>query len=319
MAAFGRALPAMEAGEIVPRGQDFATVGHLYRSIEAGIAHLADKYGERWLFVGPPRAQATQTALRLARTDPGHRRGLGAAGHRRDPGAGRGPARGLEGRALRPVRRRSWTSTSQLREANPAFDPVRPVVVVNVRPAERDVDVPLVTDPLARQVMDLFNVSYEILLQILQRFFAHTEETDAQLKVLADATVNLMFEVRQAARQPGHHAPGGPGIPGPHRRAQLRAVLRVRLRAAAPRGRLDPAHRTHRRSRGVLRARRPLRPRGRRRLGPSGPPCSRSPIPWPPTCRPGPPGNLGSSRGPRHPAGPRRSFLPNGPGLCPPR
>ena len=36
MAAFGRALPAMQAGEIVPRGQDFETVGHLYRSIEAG-------------------------------------------------------------------------------------------------------------------------------------------------------------------------------------------------------------------------------------------------------------------------------------------
>ena len=62
MAAFGRAAPApcMQHGEIVPRGQDFATVGHLYRSIEAGIAHLAEKYGERWLFVGPPRAQATQ-------------------------------------------------------------------------------------------------------------------------------------------------------------------------------------------------------------------------------------------------------------------
>ena len=43
--------------------------------------------------------------LRLAGTDRGHRRGLGAAGHRRDPGAGRGPARGLEGGALRPVRR----------------------------------------------------------------------------------------------------------------------------------------------------------------------------------------------------------------------
>src|SRR6266700_2170679 len=60
MAAFHRAAPAMQHGEIVPRGQDFATVGHLYRSIEAGIAHLADKYGEEWLFVGPPRAQATQ-------------------------------------------------------------------------------------------------------------------------------------------------------------------------------------------------------------------------------------------------------------------
>ena len=43
----------------MPRGQDFATVGHLYRSIEAGFAHLADKHGEDWLFVGPPRAQAT--------------------------------------------------------------------------------------------------------------------------------------------------------------------------------------------------------------------------------------------------------------------
>jgi Ferritin-like len=56
MAAFGRAAPAVQKGEIVPRAQDFATIGHLYRSIEAGIAHLAGKFGERWLFVGPPRA-----------------------------------------------------------------------------------------------------------------------------------------------------------------------------------------------------------------------------------------------------------------------
>src|SRR5580704_11079670 len=64
MAAFGRALPAMQQGEIVPRAHDFATVGHLYRSIEAGLAHLADKYGEQWLFVGPPRAQATPEYFR---------------------------------------------------------------------------------------------------------------------------------------------------------------------------------------------------------------------------------------------------------------
>src|SRR5215468_9408780 len=47
LAAFSRAAPAMQVGDIVPRGQDFATVGHLYRSIEAGIEHLAQKYGER--------------------------------------------------------------------------------------------------------------------------------------------------------------------------------------------------------------------------------------------------------------------------------
>jgi Ferritin-like len=37
---------------------------HLYWSIEAGIAHLPGKYGEDWLFVGPPRAQATAKHLR---------------------------------------------------------------------------------------------------------------------------------------------------------------------------------------------------------------------------------------------------------------
>ena len=60
LAAFGRAAPHMLSSDIVPRGQDFATVGHMYRSIEAGFRHLCEKYGERWLFVGPPRAQATQ-------------------------------------------------------------------------------------------------------------------------------------------------------------------------------------------------------------------------------------------------------------------
>ena len=213
MAAFGRALPAMEAGEIVPRGQDFATVGHLYRSIEAGIAHLADKYGERWLFVGPPRAQATQqhfgwpelipvtdAASAQRAIDEILEQGEGPRGRWQDAHFGQFVA--------------ILDEYIQLRMANPAFDPVRPVVVVNVRPAERDTDVPLVTDPLARQVMDLFNVSYEILLQILQRFFAHTEETDAQLKALADASVNLMFEVVKPLGDLVTTLPAGPEYPG---------------------------------------------------------------------------------------------------------
>src|SRR4029453_228360 len=58
------ALPLMAEGDIVPELQDFATVGHLYRSIELGITHLAEKFGERGLFVGPPRAQATSVDFR---------------------------------------------------------------------------------------------------------------------------------------------------------------------------------------------------------------------------------------------------------------
>src|SRR5712692_1922906 len=145
LAAAARATPLMCERDIVPRGQDFATVGHLYRSIEAGIAHLADKYGEEWLFVGPPRAQATQPYFGwpelVAVTDVASaqraideilEQGEGPRGHWRDAHFGQFVA--------------ILDEYLQLREANPAFDPVRPVVPVNVRPAVRDADIPLVTD-----------------------------------------------------------------------------------------------------------------------------------------------------------------------------
>src|SRR5579872_1294991 len=217
MAAFEKAAPAaiprMQVGEIVPRGQDFATVGHLYRSVEAGIAHLAEKFGEEALFVGPPRAQATQQYFGwpelVAVTDVASaqraideilEQGEGPRGHWKDAHFGQFVA--------------ILDEIEQLREANRAFGPVRPVTAVNVRPSERDTSVPLATDPIARQVMDLFNVSYEILLLILQRFFAHTEETNPQLKALADASVNLMFDAIEPLGDLVTTLPAGPEYPG---------------------------------------------------------------------------------------------------------
>src|SRR6266516_7252191 len=217
MAAFEKAVPAamprVQVGEIVPRGQDFATVGHLYRSIEAGIAHLAEKLGEEMLFIGPPRAQATEqyfgwpelvavTGVASAQRaiDEILEQGEGPRGNWRDAHFGQFVA--------------ILDEYLQLREANPAFDPVRPVVTVNVRPSERDTSVPLATDPIPRQVMDLFNVSYEILLLMLQRFFAHTEETDPQLKALADASVNLMFGAIEPLGDLVTTLPAGPEYPG---------------------------------------------------------------------------------------------------------
>ena len=58
------AVPLIAEEDIVPQLRDFATIGHLYRSIEHGLARLADKFGERHLFVGPPRAQATRRDFR---------------------------------------------------------------------------------------------------------------------------------------------------------------------------------------------------------------------------------------------------------------
>ena len=64
------AVPLMSERDIVPRLQDFATVGHLYRSIEQGLARLCEKYGERNLFIGPPDAQAAGEHFRWSELRP---------------------------------------------------------------------------------------------------------------------------------------------------------------------------------------------------------------------------------------------------------
>jgi CDGSH-type Zn-finger protein/truncated hemoglobin YjbI len=246
--AVGRAQPHLSEQDIVPRGQDFATVGHLYRSIEAGLAHLAGEHGEDWLFVGPPRAQATSghfgwpelipvTDLASAQRaiDEILEQGEGARGHWQNAHFGQFVE--------------ILDEYQQMVATNPDFDPVRPVITANVRPHERDTGVLLITDPLTARVADLFNVGYEILLQTLERFFAHTEESDAQLKTLADVTIGLMSRVLRPLGDLITTLPAGPDYPGrtagptfelfyeddylmPHREAAW-ALLAERLDAAA--------------------------------------------------------------------------------------
>ena len=248
LAAFGRAVPHMLASDIVPRGQDFATVGHMYRSIEAGFARLCAKYGEDWLFVGPERAQATQEYFGwpqlISVTD------LASAQRAIDEilEQGEGP-RGHWENAHFGTFVEILDEFEAALAANRGLQPARPVLPVNVRPCDRDVDVPLADDPVTAKVMDLFNVAYEILLQILERFFAHTDETDAQLKTLADATMGLMFGAIKPLGDLITTLPAGPSYPGanagpsfelfyesdyllPHRHAAW-ALLTERLGVAA--------------------------------------------------------------------------------------
>jgi hypothetical protein len=207
------AVPLIAEGDIVPQLQDFATVGHLYRSIEHGLAHLADKLGERYLFVGPPRAQATSADFRwpelVAVTDGASaqqaldtilEQGEGARGHWESAHFGQFV------QILDEYR--------QMRLANPGFDPVRPVMFATVRRSDRDDSIPLIGDRVTSLCTDLFNVSYEILLQLLERYFAHTEETDAQLGTLADAAVTLMSGVLNPLGDVITTLPVGPEHPG---------------------------------------------------------------------------------------------------------
>jgi Ferritin-like len=137
----------------------------------------------------------------------------------------------------------------QMLLANPAFDPVRPVMFATVRRGERADSVPLIGDRVTSLCTDLFNVSYEILLQLLERYFAHTEETDAQLGTLANAAVTLMGGVLRPLGDLITTLPVGPEHPGrnagpsfelfyendyllPHRESAW-ALLEERLRDAS--------------------------------------------------------------------------------------
>ena len=206
-------VPLMAERDIVPQPQDFATVGHLYRSIECGFQHLAEKFGEQNLFVGPARAQALQENFGwpelVAVTD------LASAQRAIDTILEQGEgARGHWEQAHFGQFVRILDEYRELVAANPKFDPVRPVMFATVRLCEHDETVPRISERVTSRCGDLFNVSYEILLQIFERYFAHTEETDAQLGTLADATISLMLRVLKPLGSLLTTLPVGPEFPG---------------------------------------------------------------------------------------------------------
>src|SRR5690349_4981161 len=202
------------ADELMPRLQDFATVGHLYRGIEDGLSHLAERLGERVLFAGPARAQATPDLFRwpqlIAVSDLASARaaideiieqGEGARGHWQPAHYGR--FLGI------------WEEYQSLRKQDPEFEPARPVIPAFTRqPFDIAEPQPLLTDPVTRRVAESFNLSYEVLLQLLTRFFTHTDETDEQLRTLVEAAFGLMAGVMRPLAGALTAMPAGPEHPG---------------------------------------------------------------------------------------------------------
>ncbi|HEV2756318.1 MAG TPA: ferritin-like protein [Actinomycetota bacterium] len=211
--ALREAEPVMNPDDIVPRPQDFSTVGELYRSIELGFERLVERYGEEWVFIGDESSQATPetfqwpelvpvTDLKSAKQaiDVVVEQGEGPRGHWKDAHYGR----------LLVILGEYLT----MRREDPAFEPSRPVVAANCRhPVDTDSSY-LITDPLTSKVMDSFNVSYEILLYALARYFAHGHETQEQLDTLADVAVGLMIQVIRPLGIALTELPVGAELPG---------------------------------------------------------------------------------------------------------
>jgi len=82
------------------------------------------------------------------------------------------------------------------------------------QPFDLTAEPPLISDPATRQVARLFALGYEVLLQVLMRFFTHTDETDDQLSLLIEVAFSLMSGVLAPLGDALTQLPAGPDHPG---------------------------------------------------------------------------------------------------------
>jgi len=213
VAAVDDAVPVMDEEEIVPRLQDFATVGHLYRSIEAGFGHLAEKLGEDRVFIGPPQAQVTRASFGWPQLQPITDLASASAAIEAIVEQGEGP-RGDWREAHFGRFKGILDEFLALRQADPAFEPARPVEAATVRPSEGDSGGRLISDPVTAKVSDLGNVVYEVLLQVLYRLLSRIDESDEETATLADVAVGLMVRGIEPLGRLLTTLPIGPDTPG---------------------------------------------------------------------------------------------------------
>ena len=175
---------------------DFKTVGEFYHKIETGFTHIP----EEELFIGPSEAQANARFVDLsgdlvAIVD----RASACAAIERIVEQGEAPTSAHPDAhfwIFDNIRTQYAEAMAQAEQTGIPFEPVRPVVSNPMTHFYDDTSGGIVIhDHLTHEAADLFNVTYDTMLLILLRFFAHTEETEAELEHLSRATLRLMTTV----------------------------------------------------------------------------------------------------------------------------
>jgi len=200
--------------ELLPSGQDFNTIGDLYRGIEKGLGHLAEKYGERRLFVGSNLPQASQESFgwkELVTV-----RDLASANEAIDTIIVEGEgARGDWKKAHFGRFLQVHDEHREVKSSRPEFEAANPVIPAYVQD-HTDITEPiaLISDPFTLKVGELFNSAYGTSLQILSRYFLHVDSPPDELETLADGAVQLMLEVIRPLGQLMTTLPIGSDYPG---------------------------------------------------------------------------------------------------------
>jgi Ferritin-like len=189
--AAGPVPEPMAPDELQPRGQHFTTQGYLYRAIEDGIVGLAARIGEERLFIGPRFHQSDAPHVwpeLVPITDVGSARRTIERIVEQGEGARGDWATAHYGRFLAVLE-----EYKAMVAEDPAFRPAHPAVAAGVRGVEGIEPDVYITDRVTAAVSDAFNAVYDLLLQMIARYFAFGHETDEQRHVLADVGITLMF------------------------------------------------------------------------------------------------------------------------------
>ena len=194
---------------------DFKTVGEFYHKIESAFSHIpADR-----LFIGDPVSQANPRYLDLPK-EMVHVTDAASASKAIEMIIEQGESPTQEHPdahfcVFDSVRQECEALSEAAARENRIFEPVRPMLS---NPSTRGYgELPgtnRLTDPMAQEVAGLFNSSYDLMLMMLLRFFAHGGENEDELRLLARGTLRLMASVLRPLGEALAKMPAGPEYPG---------------------------------------------------------------------------------------------------------
>jgi CDGSH-type Zn-finger protein len=178
---------------IEPFDVDFRTIGEFYKKIETAF----DTINPERLFIGDPEDQARPGYLDLPRkliqvhdAASAHRaveriieQGEGNLRHHAD----------AHFYVFHKIHEEYEQLADRAKAEGRVFEPFRNMISNPVTRVVGPVDgLHRITDPSSRELAEIFNSVYELMLMMLTRFFAHGGETEEQLRLLSRGTLRMM-------------------------------------------------------------------------------------------------------------------------------
>lgn len=212
---------------LMPSAFDYATTAEFYLRIRSTLVELADRIGERRLFVGDPRRQVGPDALELEGLHPVSDLESALAAIDTIVVQGEGAPREHEASHFRQFVsiREEYARLSARR---PGFEPAHPVARNPVMRKPSEAGRLHIDDPRAAAVLDMANALYNAMLRLLSQAWGRYADRGPSQKALLDAAVGLMHVCGAVAR---HLAtlPASDAAPGVHA-----GISFTTLRATAP-------------------------------------------------------------------------------------